>query len=294
MTKYAYYPGCSALKSATELDIATRLVANELGLDWVTLDQAACCGSRESGGLEVEDEYLALVINARTFAMAENAGADVIIDVCSTCQLKLDVDNKRLQNDKPLREKVNKALSKIGMSYSGSLRIEHLHYVLIDDIGLETIREKVTNPLTGLHVAPFYGCHLIRPSKEHGFRDDPNNPRSLGLMIEAVGGEEVKYEGANKCCGFHALLVREKPALSMSGTHLLEAKDRGADLLVTPCPLCHTVLDSYQAKAEREKGIRLNLPILHLPQLLGLALGLSPDKLKLSRHMVKPEWESLP
>ena len=111
MPKYAYYPGCSALKSATELDDATRIVVAKLGIEWVTLDEAACCGSRECGGLEVENENLSLVINARTLAMAEAAGVEIIVDVCSTCQLKLDGDNKRLQEDDALREKVNKALA---------------------------------------------------------------------------------------------------------------------------------------------------------------------------------------
>lgn len=287
MPKYAYYPGCSALKSATELDASTRKVVARLGIEWVTLDEAACCGSRECGGLEVEDENLSLVINARTLAMAEAAGVETIVDVCSTCQLKLDGDNKRLQQDDALRAKVNKALAEIGMQYNGTVEVEHLLYVILDDIGLDTIRESVTRPLTGLRVAPFYGCHLIRPSKSHGFRDDPYNPRSLGLLIEAVGGTEVEYDGASKCCGFHALMVREKPALKMSGQHMLEAKGEGADVMVTPCPLCHTVLDAYQPRAERELQTQIGLPILHLPQLIGLAQGFSPEELGLDRHMIE-------
>ncbi len=287
MPKYAYYPGCSALKSATELDGATRKVVARLGIEWVTLDEAACCGSRECGGLEVEDENLSLVINARTMAMAEAAGVEVIVDVCSTCQLKLDSDNKRLQEDEALREKVNQALAKIGMKYDGTVRIEHLLYVILDDIGLDTIRQSVTRPLTGMRIAPFYGCHLIRPDKAHGFRDDPYNPRSLGVLIEALGGTEVEYGGASKCCGFHALMVREKPALQMSGRHMLEAKGEGADVMVTPCPLCHTVLDGYQPRAEKELNQKIGLPILHLPQLIGLAQGFNPEELGLGRHMIE-------
>ena len=286
MPKYAYYPGCSALKSATELDDATRKVVARLGIDWVTLDEAACCGSRECGGLEVEDEKLALVINARTLAMAEAAGVEVMVDVCSTCQLKLDHDNKRLQQDPALLQKVNKALGKIGYEYNGSVRVEHLLYVIMDDIGLDAIGQSVTSPLSGMKIAPFYGCHLIRPGKTHGFRDDPYNPRSLGLLIEALGGSEVQYGGATKCCGFHAIMVRDKKALSMSGKHLLEAKNHNADVMVTPCPLCHTVLDGYQPRAEKQLHQRIGLPILHMSQLIGLAQGFSHKELGLDRHMM--------
>lgn len=284
--KYAYYPGCSALKSATELDAATRKVVARLGIEWVTLEDAACCGSRECGGLEVQDEYLALTLNARTLAMAQAAGVEVLVDVCSTCQLKLDQDNQRLQNDTALRGKVNQALSSLRLRYDGAVRVEHLLYVILDDIGLEAIRQSVRVPLTGLQIAPFYGCHLLRPGKVHGFRDDPYAPRSLGLLIEALGGSEVAYAGATKCCGFHALMVRNKPALKMSGQHMLEAQGAGADLMVTPCPLCHTVLDGYQSRAEQELHQQIGLPILHLPQLIGLAQGFSPEELGLGRHMV--------
>ena len=174
------------------------------------------------------------------------------------------------------------------MSYNGTVRVEHLLYVILDDIGLDVITRNVTRPLTGLRVAPFYGCHLIRPSKTHGFRDDPYAPRSLGVLIEALGGTEVHYSGASKCCGFHALMVREKPALQMSGRHMLEAKDEEADVMVTPCPLCHTVLDGYQPRAERELKTQIGLPVLHLPQLIGLAIGIEPEALGLDRHMIEP------
>lgn len=284
--KYAYYPGCSALRSATELDAATRIVAERLGLEWVTLDDAACCGSRECGGLSIQDADLQLAINARTLAMAEQAGVDTIVNVCSTCQLSLQRDNQRLISDAPTRERINHALGRLDMAYHGSVQIKHLLYVVIDDIGLDHIASLVTHPLRGLRVAPFYGCHLLRPGNAHGYKDDPYNPRSLGDLIAVLGGEEVMYTGATKCCGFHALMVRDKPALRMSGRHIKEAQIQGADVMVTPCPLCHTVLDGYQPRAARELDTDLHLPILHLPQLIGLAMGISPDELLIQRHVM--------
>jgi len=284
--KYAYYPGCSALRSAVELDAATRRAFERLGIEWITLDDAACCGSRECGGLGVEDEDLQLAINARTLAMAEQADVQTMVNVCSTCQLALSEDNERLKRDDVLRARINRALDKVGLVYEGNIIVKHLLYVIIDDIGLERIGELVTSPLTELRVAPFYGCHLLRPGNVHGYRDDPYDPRSLGELIQVLGATEVRYSGANKCCGFHALMVRNKPALRMSGQHIKEAQDEGADVMVTPCPLCHTMLDAYQPRAARELGTRLNLPILHLPQMIGLAIGLSPDELMMERHLV--------
>jgi succinate dehydrogenase / fumarate reductase cytochrome b subunit len=289
MMKYAYYPGCSALRSAVELDAASRLVFQKLGLEWSTLEDAACCGSRECGGLGVEDASLKQALNARTLAQAERQGVTTMITVCSTCQLELMTDNLHFQQDPTLLAQVNRALAKIGLEYRGSVEVKHLLYVIIDDIGLEHIAELVTRPLHGLRIAPFYGCHLLRPGNTHGYRDDPYHPRSLGELIKMLGGKEVIYNGATKCCGFHALMVREKTALRMSGKHIQEAISKEAALMVTPCPLCHTVLDNYQPRAAQELGVPLNLPILHLPQLIGLALGLSPEELMLKRHVVPAE-----
>lgn len=286
--RYAYYPGCSALKSAVELDRATRIVAERLGIEWTVLEDAACCGSRECGGLEVQDEFFSLALNARTLGMAEAAGVEKIVNVCSTCQLKLQSDNRRLQADPALHTKINHALSKIGSKYDATVAVEHLLYIILDDIGLETLRSKVVKPLEGLKIAPFYGCHLLRPGKLHGFRDDPYQPQSLKVLIEALGGIPVHYPGEIKCCGFHSLVIQKKPAVKMSANHMMKAKEAGADIIVTPCPLCHTVLDSYQPEAEKEIGEKIGLPILHLPQMIGLALGLTLRDIGLERHMVDP------
>lgn len=288
MKTYAYYPGCSALKSARELDLSTRAVAKVLGIEWVMLDDAACCGSREAGGLEVEDEMLATALNARTFAMAEQAGASTIINICSTCHLRLKVDNQKLKHNRELSKRINRSLSKIGYEYRQSVEIEHFMYMLLNDIGVETLRSHVKRPLTGLHIAPFYGCHLIRPTKVHQNGEIPGKPEGLTRIIEALGGSKVSYSGETKCCGFHALLIKEKPALQLTGKHLLEAKEHHADLLVTPCPLCHTMLDTYQAKAERQIQAHLGLPVLHLPQLIGIAFGLSSEELGMNYLMNDP------
>lgn len=286
---YAYYPGCSALKSATELDQATRALLSALEIPWTFLDEAACCGSRECGGLKVEDEHFALANNARTLAMAEETGASILLNVCSTCQLELTEDNLRLKQDKQLNKKINRSLeAATNKRYNGTIHVKNLLHVLIQDIGVEKIKDQVVRPLKGIKFAPFYGCHILRPSHVHDHGDDPRHPRSLGTLISAVGGEEVWFDGATKCCGFHSILVEPKPSLKMSGKHLLQAKKQDADYIVTPCPLCFTVLDGYQSRIEGEFRTKINLPVLHLPQMIGLAIGIDPDDLGLSRHLVNP------
>ncbi len=287
MIKYAYYPGCSALKSATEVDLSTRIVMNRFGMDWKILAEAACCGSRESGGLEVEDEFLSLVMNARTLAMAEAIDAGVIVTVCSTCQLNLERDNKLLKADSELLKRVNGILGEKGYKYGGTVKVQHLLYIILDYLGLNVLKDTIKRPLTGMKIAPFYGCHLLRPAAIHDFREDPYDPHALGVIIEALGAKEIKYAGSANCCGFHSLLLEEDHVLKMSGRWLLNAMEQGADFLITPCPLCHTVLDGYQTRIEKAVQQKLGIPILHLSQLIGISQGFTRDELALNRHMVK-------
>lgn len=134
-------------------------------------------------------------------------------------------------------------------------------------------------------IAPFYDCYILRPSWDLGF-DDPENPTSLEKVIRAVGGEPVAYAGRTKCCGFPIILEKEAIAVAMAGTNMREAKGGGADFMVTPCPLCHMSLDIYQDRTGKAVNTNLNLPILHLPQLLGLAMGIPPKDLGVSRQLV--------
>jgi len=140
-------------------------------------------------------------------------------------------------------------------------------------------------PLRDFRIAPFYGCYILRPSWDLGF-DDPENPQSLERVIKAVGGEPVAYAGRTKCCGFPIILEKEAIAVAMAGAHMKEAKEQGADFMVTPCPLCHMSLDIYQDRAGRAVNRELHLPILHVPQLLGLAMGLPAKDLGLSHHLI--------
>ncbi|HZR47413.1 MAG TPA: CoB--CoM heterodisulfide reductase iron-sulfur subunit B family protein [Candidatus Manganitrophaceae bacterium] len=286
--KYAYYPGCAAKGAAPELHQSVTKVVDRLGIEVVELAAFNCCGA---GVITEADPDLAYMLNARTLATAEKLNLNVMT-VCGTCQGVLGGANRVLQRDEALRARINKALQETtGLEYYGTVEVKHLQWILVKDFGVEALSKFITRPLSDLSIAPFYGCYILRPSDATGF-DDWENPTSLEKLIRAVGAQPVEYDGRTKCCGFPVLLEKDQIALSMVGKHVGEAKQKGGDAMVTPCPLCHMSLDIYQERAEKKlqkeegSGIKLDMPILHLPQLLGLAMGLSPEELGMKRHLV--------
>jgi len=278
--RLAYYPGCVAQESGKELDMATRWVAKKVGLELVGFPNFSCCGS---GFVDEANSTLNTAMNARNLAIAEKAGLD-ILTVCSTCTGMLSLANHQLKDPK-VRARVDGALSQIGVAYSGKTRVKHLLEVLTKEIGTERIRALVTRPLKGLKVGAFYGCHLLRPSAELG-SESAEEPHSFEDLIAALGAEPVMYRGRVMCCGFPILFVKEATANRIAATQIQDAKAHGAHAMATPCPLCHISLDSFQNKAEKQAGHDLDMPIFHLPQLVGLALGATPEELGLPRHMV--------
>ena len=282
--KYAYFPGCVAKSGAPELFDSTARVAEKLGIELVELTAASCCGA---GVINEGDPFLNVLLNARTFAMAENMDLD-ILTVCSTCQGVMRQVKWQLDNDQNLLAETNEVLAKINMQYKGNVKIKHLLSALIEDYGLSKLEQQVVKPLKGLKVAPFYGCYILRPPEALQF-EDHNKPTSLEQLITVLGAEPVHYEGETKCCGFPILFVQRNTAFEMAGTYLNNAKQKKADFMVTPCPLCHVSLDTYQTKSAKKIKADIGLPVVHLPQMVGLALGIKPEKLGFSKHMVSME-----
>lgn len=279
--KYAYYPGCVAKSGAPELYTSTAQVAQKLGIELVELTAASCCGA---GVINEGDSFLSVLLNARTFAMAEDMNLE-ILTICSTCQGVMRQVKWQLDDDSNLSAKTNEALAKINMQYKGEVKIRHLLWALVEDYGLQRLEQQIVKPLKDLKVAPFYGCYVLRPAEALQF-ESHEKPVSLEQLIATIGAEPVNFDGETKCCGFPILFVQRETAFKMAGTYLNNAKQNGADIMVTPCPLCHISLDTYQAKSANETKTELNLPVMHLPQLIGLALGVEPEKLGLSKHMI--------
>ncbi len=284
--KYALYTGCTARESTPELLSSTMAVAKKLGIELVLLDEASCCGASH---LQDFDEFLSLVLNARNICYAEKLGLDMVT-ICNTCQLNTAMTKERLDNDPELKAKVNEKLAEVGLEYKGTSRVRHFQYVLIEDYGLENIREKVEVPLSHFNIAPFYGCHNIRPSELHhevNGNENPYNPTSLDNLIEALEGNSVDYESKNKCCGFHVDLQAPETSNALSGGALVDAIDNNADLMVTPCPLCQLNMDLKQDSAGKQLGREIELPVLHLPQMIALALGCSAEEIGLKYNVTK-------
>jgi len=284
--KVAYWPGCVSRGFTPELHGAMEKIAPFLDLELVELDRASCCGA---GVIAEHNQELADTLNARTFALAQQVdSAALMMNICSTCQGAQTECQERLDANADYREHVNRHLAEDGLAYEKGLTNKNLLWLLVEDMGLDELRSRVKRPLTDLRVGPFYGCYIVRPTDRLGI--DRDNPRDtyLHLVIEALGGTVIEYAGQYKCCGFPIITMNKEVSLKQAGRHLGDAVDADADCLVTPCPLCHLNLDLQQPLAERTIGRELNMPILHLPQLLGLALGLEPKELGMQRHVVKP------
>jgi succinate dehydrogenase cytochrome b subunit len=279
----AYYRGCLASLSAKELDSSTRALAPKVGLDLVDLETVTCCGAGDIH--EAEPDYY-LHLNARILAYAEATGSDTLMTVCNVCTLNLRQANVVLQRDEEVRARVNNNLESVGVPpYSGSVDVRHLLWMIAEGEGYELLKQAAHKGLKGLRVAPFYGCQILRPSKLMGF-EDPDRPWSLEAIIEACGGEAVDYPAKIKCCGFPIIQAREETAMGELIQPVEQAIERGADVMVTPCPLCHLSLDAWQSKLEASTGRTLGMPILHLSQLIGVAAGLEESELKFKRHVV--------
>ena len=279
--KFAYYPGCSARSTCAELNVATHRVAQKLGLDLLQLESATCTGARELRAIDPAAFY---ALNVRILALAEREALP-LMTICNTCTLNVLDAHAAFVTDADLAKSVNARLAEEGLHYSGRTKISHFLWVLHEDIGQDRLRKLVTNPLTGLTVAAFYGCHITRPPGRYGFVDSRNNI-ALETLAEILGCRPIDYTGRTECCGFHTAAADERVAIKLTGQHILAAKAGGAQAMVTPCPLCHTVLDGFQREIEDDLEQKLDMPVLHLPQLVGLALGLTPEELNIDRHMI--------
>ncbi len=285
--KLAYWPGCVSRGFTPELHGSMELVAPKLGLELVQLDRANCCGA---GVIAEHNQELADTLNARTFALAQDVeGAAGMMNICSTCQGAQSECQERLDADSAYRRHINTNLSEEGLSYEreGEWWNKNFLWLLVEEIGLDKLREKVVRPLEGLRIAPFYGCYIVRPTRRLGYADHPNRDKYLDFVIEILGAEPVPFAGSHKCCGFPVITMNRATSLRQAGRHLADAVDAAADCLVTPCPLCHLNLDMQQPEAAKFVERELDMPVLHLPQMVGLALGLEPKELGMDKHVVK-------
>ncbi len=281
MKTFAYFMSCINESMTKELDKALDQWEKDFDLKFIKLHDGTCCGG---SNLDYVDPKEFLVINARNIALAEKENLDLVTS-CNTCLLSLRRAKQELDSSEENKAFVNSILTKQNLEYTGKSDVKHLLWVLNEDLGLDAIKAKVKTPLKDYKIAPFYGCHILRPSSLMG-KDDPSNPKSLDQLVDVLGAKTVDYKSNNECCGFHTLLVAEDASLNIAADALENAIETDADFIVTPCPLCHTVLDSYQQKALKKRNVKDSIPVLHLSQLVGLALGYTQKQLGINRHIV--------
>jgi succinate dehydrogenase / fumarate reductase cytochrome b subunit len=287
--RLAYWPGCVSRGFTPELHGSMALVAERLGIELVTLDRANCCGA---GVIAEHNQELADSLNARTFALAQSTDL-AMMNICSTCQGAQSECQQRLDADSAYRAHINEILAEEELEYvkdKDGWTNKNFLWILVEDLGLDTLKDRVKRPLSALRVGPFYGCYIVRPKHRLGYEEHPERDLYLEQVIEALGGQVVAYDGSRKCCGFPVITMNRETSLRQAGTHLGDALDAGADCLVTPCPLCHLNLDLQQPEAAKVVNRDLGLAVLHLPQLVGLALGFEPKELGMPKHIASTEW----
>lgn len=278
--KLPYFPGCTLYTKARGFDRSARVCVQALGFELVELPQWNCCGA--TFPLSV-DNLLDLTGPARILIDARQEG-DQLAVACSTCYNVLKRTNRVLQSDEDSREKINFFVE---ADYQGDLEVVHLLEILRDIIGYDRIRTAVRRPLTGLKVAAYYGCLLLRPPREIGL-DDPDNPQVMENLMRALGAEAVDYPHFGECCGAYLSVKSAEAATECSHTILASARKNSADLVVTSCPLCQFNLDHHQEEMKRRHAGFEPIPVLYFTQLLGLALGLDTAGFDFDGHYIDP------
>jgi len=278
--KYAYYPGCSAESTARDMHESTLAVARALGIELVEPKGWTCCGA--TAGHQT-DQLLAVSLPAASLLKVQDMGLDMVAN-CAACYNRMKVANHKILNDPDMRKGVSEAL---GRDYDGSVKVRHFLEVLLEDVGLDAIGDSVKYPLNGLKVACYYGCLLVRPPEVTKF-DDPENPVSLDRLATALGAESLDWPHKVECCGGGLSMSRTDVVVKLTDLIVGMAQAAGADCIAVSCPMCQINLDMRQLDIKKEMGKSYNMPIVYITQLLGLCLGITPDKLGFNKLMISP------
>jgi len=282
MKTYSYFPGCSLEKMALSYNQSAMQTTKAVGVELQELEDWNCCGATTYFHV---DELLAYTLVGRNLAMAEKAGHDLVAP-CSACFKNAYFANAYLKEDLDLANHINYALEADNLTFSGDIQVKHLMEVFADDVGYEELQDKVSHPLQGLRVAPYYGCQIVRPKKDH---EDVENPRFFEDLMTAIGADPVDFAYRLRCCGGSLLITSRDAAYQLIFELLQNAQKSGADVIATACPLCQTNLECYQMQINQEFGTDFKIPVLYFTQLIGLSLGLPAKKLGIGSEFVSAD-----
>jgi len=285
MNEYIYYPGCSMEGSARAYYDSLSAIKGMLGMELHEIDDWNCCGATEYVGMNLIPAY-SLIARNLALASKQTSGNKTVMAPCSACYLNLEKTDYYMAERPTLGEKVNEALAAGGLHYEpGSLEVRHLLDVLINDVGLDTIKSKVTRPLTGLRIAPYLGCMVPRPDFEHRW-SDYEHPTELDDLLKVLGAEVIDFPLKTACCGGHMTQIGPETAYELIRRLVSSAEEHGADIMVTVCPMCQMNLDAYQSETNQFFGTHYEMPIVFFTQLMGVAFGKNPKEVGFGMELV--------
>ncbi len=277
--RYAYYPGCSLEATGRPYEESVTQVAKALGIELVELEDWNCCGATAYMSV---NEALSFSLSARNFCQAKKIG-DTLVTACSACYTNLRKTEAYLADFPEMKSKVDAALAEAGLHYEGGVVTKHFLQTVVQDVGLDKVKSLVKRPLSGLRVAPYYGCQIARP---YGIEDDSDNPTMMDRLITALGATPTYYPMKTMCCGGSLMGIRKEVALRLCRNILLCAEQYKAQCVAVTCPLCQMNLDAFQAAINKTYGTNFNLPIVYFTQLMGVAFGLGSKDLGLDQCIV--------
>jgi heterodisulfide reductase subunit B len=284
MKKLTYFPGCSAHGTSEEFDSTLKLVLKTLDVVLEDIPDWNCCGATSA---HVMTENLAYALPMRNLVLAEKLENTTMGIACASCYQRMKVTKVHMDENPELAKRINTTVVEEG-TYHGKVDVKSMLQYAYEDIGLETIKSKVTKPLTGLKVACYYGCLLTRPKEITKF-DSPEYPVSMDQICEALGATATEFDYKTECCGASFSISNTDVVLNLSGQILAMAKESGADAIVVACPLCQSNLDMRQPDIEKLQGVKYDIPVFYFTQLMALAFGYPIDQLKFPKHIVPVE-----
>jgi heterodisulfide reductase subunit B len=277
---YTYYPGCSLESAHKSYSDSVILVFKKLDSNLIELEDWNCCGATAYMSVK---ETMSFAISSRNLALAEKHDRDLVAP-CSSCYTILNKTNRYLKELPDFHATVNECLNQGGLQYNLGVKVRHPLDVLVNDIGLEKIKENVVNPLTGIKIANYYGCQIVRPM---GVFDDKEDPVTMDHLFKAAGADIVYFPHKVKCCGGMLMTTYEDVALKLSKEIIASAVENNADCIITTCPLCQMNLEAYQELINKKYGTNYDMPVLYFTQVLGLAFGYTEKEMGIDTNLTK-------
>jgi len=278
--KYALFLGCTIPRRLQQYDLSARAVLDKFDVDVVDIREFNCCGYP----IKNSDFKTFVLFSARNLALAEKQSLDVMT-LCKCCFGSLKKVNHLMKQDSSLRDEINFFLAKEGLEYKGTIEVTHFLSVLHKEVGLKSLKEKVTRPFNDLKIATHYGCHALRPSDIMQF-DNAVAPVLFDQLVETTGAKSIDWPLKLECCGAPLLGVNDELSMDLTEKKLVNGKESGADYLCVGCPWCQVQFDTVQEMMTSQRSTNHRLPSILYPQLLGLAMGIDGDTLGIKMNKI--------